>query len=134
MNLSAGTLVLNGGTLNLGTFNSTFGSLSVTADSILDFSASGSSILTFNSLTVNSGVTLTIQNWTDTIDYFYSLNNPGAGNLGRIVFTGFTGADSTWQSYDSQIKPVPEPSIYGAALLGLSTLFAGWRLYRRRTS
>jgi fibronectin-binding autotransporter adhesin len=133
MNLSAGTLVLNGGTLNLGNFNSTFGSLSVTADSILDFSASGSSILHLNSLTVNSGVTLTIQNWTDTVDYFYSLNNPGAGNLGRIVFTGFTGADTTWQSYDSQIKPVPEPATYGALLLGLSTLYAGWRLYRRRT-
>ncbi len=135
MNLSAGTLVLNGGTLSLGNFTSTFGSLSVTADSILDFSASGSSVLNIlNSLTVNSGVTLTIQNWADTVDYFYSLTNPGAGNLGRIVFNGFTGADTKWQSYDSQITPVPEPSIYGAALLGLSTLFAGWRLYRRRTS
>ena len=135
MNLSAGTLVLNGGMLSLGNFTSTFGSLSVTADSILDFSASGSSILNIlNSLTVNSGVTLTIKNWADTVDYFYSLTNPGATNLGRIVFTGFTGADTKWLSYDNQITPVPEPATYGAALLGLSILFAGWRLYRRRTA
>ena len=78
MNLSAGTLVLSGGTLNLGGFTSTFGSLTVTANSILDFGTSGSSILNLTSLMVNSGVTLTIANWTDAVDYFYSLTNPGA--------------------------------------------------------
>jgi len=132
MNLSAGTLVLNGGTLNLGAFTSTFGSLLVTANSILDFGGSGSAILNLTSLAVNSGVTLTIQNWADAVDYFYSLNNPGAGNLGRIVFTGFTGPDTKWLSYDTQITPVPEPATYGAGLLGLSILFASWRLRRRR--
>jgi MYXO-CTERM domain-containing protein len=82
---------------------------------------------------VNSGVTLTIANWTDAVDYFYSINNPGSGNLGRIVFNGFTGADTKWLSYDNQITPVPEPATYGAGLLGLSILFASWRLRRRRT-
>jgi hypothetical protein len=138
MTLSNGTLQLNGGTLNLGGYNSTFLSLSVTANSTLDFGASGNSTLNLtsltNSLTVNPGVTLTITNWADAADYFYSVANPGANNLGRIVFNGFTGADTKWQSYDKQITPVPEPATYGALLLGLSTLFAGWRLYRRRTA
>jgi autotransporter-associated beta strand protein len=135
MNLSAGTLQLGGGTLNLGGFASTFGVLSVTANSILDFGTSGSSILNIlNSVTVSSGVTLTIQNWTDTVDFFYSLVNPGAANLGRIVFSGFAAASTKWQPYDHQITPVPESSVYGAVLLGLSALFATWRLNRRRTS
>ena len=131
MNLSAGSLVLSGGTLNLGGFTSTFSSLSVTGNSILDFGTSGSSILNLSSLTVNSGVTLTIANWTDAVDYFYSLNNPGAGNLGRIVFTGFTGPDTKWLSYDNQITPVPEPATYGAVLMLLGLSAAAW-LRRRR--
>jgi autotransporter-associated beta strand protein len=135
MNLSTGTLQLGGGILKLGGFTSTFGALSVTADSIIDFGTSGSSILKIlNLVTVNSGFTLTIQNWTDTVDYFYSLVNPGATNLGQIVFNGFAAANTKWQSYDHQITPVPETSMYGAALLGLSALFAAWRIHRRRTS
>jgi autotransporter-associated beta strand protein len=129
MNYSTGNLVLNSGTLNLGGFTSTFSSLSVTANSTLDFS--GTSILNLSSLAVNSGVTLTITNWADTVDYFYSLVNPGSANLGRIVFTGFTAGDTKWQSFDHEVTPVPEPSAYGAAfmLLGLS---AGvwWRRHR----
>jgi autotransporter-associated beta strand protein len=137
MNLSAGTLVLSGGRLNLGGFNSTFGSLSVTADSILDFGTSGASILNIlnsDSVSVADGVTLTIANWNNAVDYFYSIYDPGATNLGRIQFTGYTTSATKWLSYDSQITPVPEPSAYGAVLLGLSTLFAGWRLRRRRAS
>jgi autotransporter-associated beta strand protein len=134
MTLSNGTLQLNGGTLNLGGYNSTFLSLSVTANSTLDFGASGNSTLNLTSLTVGSGVILTITNWADAADYFFSRINPGADSLGRIVFNGFTGADTKWLSYDNQITPVPEPATYGAALLGLSILFAGWRRYRRRTS
>ena len=71
---------------------------------------------------------------TDAVDYFYSLVNPGAANLGRIVFSGFAAASTKWQPYDHQITPVPESSVYGAVLLGLSALFATWRLNRRRTS
>jgi len=132
MNLSGGNLVLNGGTLNLGGFSSTFGSLSVTANSTLDFGTAGSSVLSIlNSLTVNSGVTLTVANWANAVDYFYALTNPGTTNLGRIVFTGFSSSDTKWMSYDNEITPVPEPSVYGAALLGLCTLTV-WR--RRRPS
>ena len=134
MNLSNGTLTLFGGTLKLNGYTSTFGTLNVASNSILDFGTSGSSVLNIlNSLTVNSGVTLTIQNWTDTVDYFYSLTNPGADSLGRIVFTGFTGADTKWVPYGStyQITPVPEPATYGAALMLLGLSAGAW-LRRRR--
>jgi fibronectin-binding autotransporter adhesin len=136
LNLSSGTMVLNGGTLILGPGTSTFGALSVTANSIIDFGAGNSilNILGLNSVAIAAGVTLTIQNWTDAVDYFYSLVNPGAANLGRIVFSGFAAASTKWQPYDHQITPVPESSVYGAVLLGLSALFATWRLNRRRTS
>ncbi|MDD2762351.1 MAG: autotransporter-associated beta strand repeat-containing protein [Opitutaceae bacterium] len=134
MDLSSGTLVLSGGTLNLGGFNSTFGSLSVTANSVIDFGASGSSILNIlSSVSVNAGVTLTITNWADTVDYFYSTNNPGSAILGRIVFNPptYTGADTKWQSWDTQITPIPEPADYGALLTGLSVALALWRRHRR---
>ncbi|HUL53843.1 MAG TPA: PEP-CTERM sorting domain-containing protein, partial [Opitutaceae bacterium] len=74
---------------------------------------------------------LTVANWANAVDYFYALTNPGTTNLGRIVFTGFSSSDTKWMSYDNEITPVPEPSVYGAALLGLCTLTV-WR--RRRPS
>jgi autotransporter-associated beta strand protein len=132
MDLSAGTLQLGGGTLNLGGFTSTFGALSVTASSFLDFGASGSSILRIlNSVTVSSGVILTIQNWTDSVDYFYSMLSPSVASLGRINFAVPPVSGARWQSFDNQIVPVPETSVYGAVFLGLSALFAAWRLHRR---
>jgi len=135
MNFSAGTLVLSGGTLNLGGYSSTFGSLNVTANSILDFGASRSSILNIlNNVTITTGVTLTIQNWTDAVDFFYSENNPGNTILGQIVFNPptYTGADTKWIPYGStgQITPVPEPATYGAVLMLLGLSAAAW--LRRR--
>ena len=128
MNFSSGNLVLNGGTLNLGGFTSTFSTLTVTANSILDFT--GTSILNLNSVVVDTGVTLTIEDWSNTIDYFYSLTNPGSANLGRIVFSGYSATNTQWQSFDHEITPVPEPSAYGAAftLAGLAACI----LFRRR--
>jgi len=136
MNLSAGTLMLNGGTLNLGGFSSTFGSLSVTGNSTVDFGTGGGSILNIlNSLAVSSTAILTIADWTNTVDYFYAqYGDPGAATRSRIVFSGYPGSDTGWQSFDHEIMPVPEPSVYGAGLLGLSTLLAAVMLRRRRTA
>jgi hypothetical protein len=137
MNLSAGALVLNGGTLNLGGYNSTFGSLSVTADSVIDFGTGGASILDIlNSVSVASGAILTIDNWTDTVDFFYSLYDPGVA-IGQIVFSGYSPTATNWNSFDTEITPVPEPATYGAVLMliGLSLgLVAAWRSRRSNPS
>lgn len=133
LSLAAGTLVLNGGTLNLGGLTSTFGALSVTANSIIDFGTGAGSILSLNSLTIAAGVTLTIANWTDSVDYFYSLLSPGAASLAQIAFTGYSASSTKWQSFDHQITPVPEPSTYGAAFMLLGLSFGAWWRFRRRT-
>jgi len=132
MNLSNGNLTLFGGTLFLGGHTSTFGTLDVTGNSILDFGTSGSSVLNLTSLVINTGITLTIKNWADSVDYFYSLTNPGTGSLGRIVFTGFTGPDTKWLSYNNQITPVPEPATYGAILMLLGLSVGAWLRWRRQ--
>ncbi len=134
MNLANGTLSVAGGTLNLGGFTSTFSALSVTANSIIDFGTGGASVLNIlNSLTVSSGVTLTIADWTNTVDYFYAqYGDPGPTVRGRIAFTGYTGVVPQWQSFDHEITPVPEPSVYGAVLV-LGALLTGLWCRRRRT-
>ncbi len=128
VSLAGGNLTLSGGTFSLGGFSSDFNSLMVTSNSILDFS--GVSTLNLASLTINAGAILTITNWSDAVDFFYSINDPGAANLGRILFSGYSSSDTKWQSWDHQITPVPEPSTYGAAFAVLSILGAG--ILRRR--
>jgi fibronectin-binding autotransporter adhesin len=130
LNLAGGSLTLDGGKLDLGGFTSTFGSLAVTTNSIIDFGTGSGSILNLNSLAIAASMTLTIANWTDSVDYFYSLLNPAA-NLGQIVFTGFASS-TKWQSFDHQITPVPEPSTYGAALMLLGLSLGAWQCWRRR--
>jgi autotransporter-associated beta strand protein len=125
-------ITLSGGILDLGGKNHIFKNLNVTANSVIDFS--GASIVNFDTLTISSGVTLTVRNWTDAMDYFFSSTayTQGASPLNRIVFEGgppWTGADTKWLPYDRQITPVPEPSAYGALLLGTA---AGLALCRRR--
>jgi len=132
------SLVLNGGTFLLSGASGTFNSLTVNTSSILDFGTAGASMLTIlDSVTVASGATLTVQNWNDTVDYFYSLINPGVADptiFNRIAFSGYPGVQPKWLPFDHEISPVPEPSAYGAALLGLSLLFAGWRQRHRRAA
>ena len=133
-NSLAGEFALNAGTLALNGFNFTIGTLHITGNSILDFGNSSASILNATNLIIDTGVTLTINNWVDTVDYFYLVNSPGSqGNppLNQIVFSGYTGGNTRWQSYDHQVTPVPEPAAYGAALIGFSALLLGWR--RRKT-
>jgi autotransporter-associated beta strand protein len=127
-------IVLAGGTLNLNGTTDTFGALSITGNSILDFGNSSASILNSSSLSFGgTGVTLTINNWVNTVDYFYVQNNPGGSPgsppLNQITFTGgtYTNNDTKWQSYDHQITPAPEPAAYGAALTGFSALLLWWR-------
>jgi autotransporter-associated beta strand protein len=132
LSLSNGTLALAGGKLSLGGYTSTFGTLSVTASSTIDFT--GGSVLNVNSVTIAGGVTLTIQNWVNGVDYFYSVNNPGATILGQIAFTGYSPSATKWQSFDQEITPVPEPASYGAVFMFLGLCGVAWRRLRSGSS
>lgn len=130
------SIILAGGTLNLNGYTGTFGSLSVTGNSTIDFGASADSTISIGSLSFGSPlVTLAITGWSDAQDYFYSRSDPGiqgAPPLSQVVFSGFTGDDSRWVGFDSQITPVPEPSTYGAMLLGSLVAIFAWRRNRQR--
>lgn len=132
----AGTVTLGGGTLKLANSSYTLGTLNVTANSTIDFA--GSTTLNLTNLNISAGVTLNIINWTQATDFFYATNwsgavadTTGAAPMNQISFSGFAASNTQWRSYDHQITPViPEPSTYGAALLGTVTALVAWR--RRR--
>ena len=125
--LDGGTLRLNGSDISIGTLN-------VTGNSVIDFSAGSDSALQIASLAFGStSLELAVQNWTDAADYFYSAAGyaQGSAPLDQVRFQGWGAADTKWQAYDNQITPVPEPSTYGALLVG-GLLAAGWWWRRRR--
>ncbi len=133
--------VLNGGTLNLGSGTTqTFGSLTVTgsSNSVIDFGSTGATTAQFSSVNVTGSGLLNVQNWTNAVDYFLDSTSTGAqGTLPntKIVFASFTGADTKYLSYgisNGQLTPVPEPSTYGAILLGGACGLVFW--VRRRRS
>jgi autotransporter-associated beta strand protein len=132
-NTLTGAFTLAGGTLAFGTGTQDFGALNVTADSILDFSG-GNGVFDVDSLSVASGVTLTVVGWTNAADYFYSRIDPGATNLGRIIFAPSDPA--AWDSFDSQVRPgpIPEPGSYGLLAVGSLTGFLTCRRRRRQTT
>jgi len=133
-------ITLAGGTLNLNGYDFTLGNLSITGNSIIDFGTAvgGSTLSVQNVSFANTGLTLNVNNWTDAVDYFLSANNPGGTQgtapLNQIVFNSptFTGNATRWQSFDTQITPVPEPSTYGAMFVGAGLAFFGWRRWRRK--
>jgi autotransporter-associated beta strand protein len=125
-------LTLAGGTLRLSGHDLTFGALHVTGNSIIDFS-SGNSALSVASLGFSdANVVLTAQNWANAADFFYSGTSytQGAAPLNQVVFEGWDADDTKWQSYDSQITPVPEPRAYGALFILVAGLLV-WRRKRR---
>ncbi|HZP61463.1 MAG TPA: PEP-CTERM sorting domain-containing protein, partial [Opitutaceae bacterium] len=131
LNLNAGILALAGFTLDVNT-------LHITGNSTIDFGSGLASILDTTNFLIDPGVTLTITNWANAVDYFYSTNNPGLTSLAQIVFDPptYSGSDTKWMPYsdgpgnDHQITPVPEPATYGAFFTAMALGFFLWR--RRR--
>lgn len=138
----SGTFNLAAGTLRLSDMALTLGTLNITGNSIIDFA--GVTSLNISSFSISDGVTLTIQNWADASDYFFtqlwtgaSFDATGANPMNQVVFSGFSANDTTWLSYEDnpgngyhQITPVPEPSTYGALFLTATSGLLWWR--RRR--
>jgi hypothetical protein len=132
-----GTFAFGGGTLRLTDADLVIGTLNITANSVIDFAGSAST-LTLSNLVLGGGVTLTILNWTHAVDYFTSAawsgatyNTMGSSPMNQVAFSGFSAAETGWDSFDNQIRPnVPEPATYGALFLGAVSLLYCWQ--RRR--
>lgn len=127
-------IVLNGGTLKLGDgLTHLFGNLTVTGagTSVIDFGTSGNTVVQFDNVNITGAATLSVQNWTDMVDYFLAYNSPGTqGNapINQVVFTGYDGNDTRWVPYTdtAEISPVPEPAAYGVCLLGSAMGLVCW--------
>ena len=133
-----GVFELRGGTLALGSgTHLTVGTLHITGSTILDFGNSTATFLNAGIFTIASGVTLTIQNWADGVDYFHTQNFTGAildargvAPQNQVTFTGFSSNSTGWQSYDRQVTPTPEPATYGALFLSGCLALLGYRRFR----
>ena len=136
LNVAAGTtLKLTDATVNVANLN-----LTGTGTITLDFSGASSVLNVTTNLSIGAGVTLNIINWQNAADYFFATNwdgtvlgTQGTGQEAQVVFNAptWTGANTKWQSYDNQITPVPEPTTYGALLLGAMGTLLGYRRYRQ---
>ncbi len=134
-----GTFKLSGGTLALNGHDLIADTLHITANSAIDFGNATASLLSVSNFLIDAGVTLTIRNWSETVDYFYAqnwagaiFNTSGATPMNQVAFQGFSNNKTYWQDYDRQITPVPEPSTYGAMLIALAGAIVAWRRWRQR--
>jgi autotransporter-associated beta strand protein len=132
-------IVLNGGTLKLNGTTDTFGNLSITANSVVDFANPSTSVISVNGVTLTGSSQLSVNNWANMVDYFYSATSPGTQGtapIDQIVFSGDSGSLTHWNAGTSgpgpghEITPAPEPSTYGAIFVGIS--LAAVVIYRRR--
>ncbi len=126
---SGSTLFVNGSDLSVG-------DLVITGNAIIDF-GSGSPILNAGTFTVDPGATLTVEGWSDAVDYFFAQNwtgvtlgSSGTGAETQVTFSGYSSASTGWLSYDHEISPAPEPAAYGAVLAGICLL--GVVVHRRK--
>jgi hypothetical protein len=131
--------------LKLNGTTDTFGSLSVTSNTVLDFANPSQSILTVSGVSLTGTSQLSVTNWANLVDYFYSQSSPGTQGtapIDQIIFTGYPGSQTHWNTYQTgpgpgnEISPVPEARGYGAILVGcaLAVIAASRRRIRARIS
>ncbi|HOF10241.1 MAG TPA: autotransporter-associated beta strand repeat-containing protein [Opitutaceae bacterium] len=153
-NNNRNTLTLNGGELQLAGGQLDVDILKITADSVIDFgtpTGDANSTLWVKNLIIAAGVTVTVKNWNSVTDFFYAdkINSTDGGSwlstnplnispMNQIVFEGWDGSQTIWASNETngysgrtynRIRPVPEPSTYGA-ILSLASIAALFWLRR----
>ena len=133
-------LTLAGGTFATGGFDDSLGTLTLTADSVIDF-AGGDSILAFDDFVYVDG-TLEIWNWDGNFadgggNDQLLFDNPPTSDLENIVFfrdNGVTPINFPTGITGNEVLPIPEPSsIIGGSLLGLAAMGHLWRRRRKKT-
>ena len=129
----ASNLVLGGGTLATGGFNETLGTLTVGADSVIDFGAGASALLFADSSALSWGgsVSLSLVNFTDGLDSIrFGTSSDGltAFQLGRITINGMAAAIDANGFLSA--SAIPEPSAF-AGLAGAAGLLAACVRRRR---
>ena len=123
-------VTLAGGTLNLAGHTLTLGALTISGSSTIDFGSATNSTLSVGSLAfTSSGFGLSVQNWVNAADYFYSQAGyaQNAAPLNQVQFAGWGPADTKWQSYDNQVTPVTESGAYGGWLVAMTVVAVGVR-------
>jgi autotransporter-associated beta strand protein len=127
----------NGGSAGV---TETFSTLSVEGRGVIDFGGGEvcePNYLFLDSLSIAADSTLYIRNWIDYTDFLLVKasevpNLPAI--LGQIKFEGY-GDTASWEYYDNnyvRITPVPEPSTYGAMLMGAGLAVFGYRRWRTK--
>ncbi len=119
-----------------------FGTLRVTGDTVIDFGAGEAIEFNLGALEIASGVTITVNNWINYQDLWTTGSFTGGfgavtiderdNNTAQITFTGFGPSDTIWltEDFGTNEITVPEPSSYGAILMGFG--LAAWTLRRPR--
>ena len=122
-------LVMSGGTFSTGGFSETLGTLTLTANSIIDLGA-GTSALVFadsSGATWGSSITLSFINFTDGVDTIRIGTTAGGltgGQLGQITINGQLASISSsgFLSTSSVPEPATSAAIAGMAILGFAAL------------
>lgn len=139
-------LTLSGGTLALGGHSDNLGTLTLNANSVIDFGG-GDSVLRFadsSAVAWNPNATLTILNWNgkdagaggggaDQILFGSNISGLTAAQRSQIVFVNY--ASSNIHLPSGEVVPIPESAtVYAGLGLLAFALFHGFRRLRRTKS
>ena len=155
LNLSGGNLSLINGS------DVTFGTINITKNTIIDFGSNTATKLTSANLNIAAGVKVTVVNWVNngtatgsddiwkvttrfsqisgrsaTLNSSGTVTDTAPENL--ISFSGANpGFKTAWVTdqgglyYNTELRPIPEPSTYAAIMAATALGFGVWRRRRR---